>query len=106
MQAPILPSDSLSPEPPPQCVPPHKSAARAFNVDQCFVRFRALLDNGFVKFDFAIGDPSLNVELVMPKADYESFCALNHAIPLDLEEGAALDLEQLKWRFGQPGLSE
>jgi phenol hydroxylase P0 protein len=77
-----------------------------FDLTRCFVRFRALTKSGFVEFDFAIGDPSLSVELVMKKADYAQFCETNHAIVLGVEEGAALDRDQMKWRFGQPGLSE
>jgi phenol/toluene 2-monooxygenase (NADH) P0/A0 len=94
MQAPTLLSDSPPPEP------------EGFDLTRCFVRFRALNKNGFVEFDFAIGDPSLSVELVMKQADYAQFCETNHALVLGIEEGAALDRDQMKWRFGQPGLSE
>ena len=97
MQAPILPT-SLSDSCPPE--------TDGFDLTRRFVRFRALNEKGFVEFDFAIGDPSLSVELVMKEADYAQFCETNHAIVLGDEAGAVLDRDQMKWRFGQPGLSE
>jgi phenol hydroxylase P0 protein len=36
-------------------------------------------DGAFVEFDFAIGWPELSVELVLPRAAFESFCA-EHAV--------------------------
>jgi len=50
--------------------------------------------------------PGLNVELVMSLRDYQSFCIANRVIQLTRDEGEALDLEHLKWRYGQPGLPE
>jgi phenol hydroxylase P0 protein len=87
---------------PPQVEP----AARIFDVDCRYVRVREHRADGFVEFDFSIGDPGLSVELVMALPDYGSFCTANRAVHLSDDEGQALDLEQLKWRYGQPGLSE
>jgi phenol hydroxylase P0 protein len=78
--------------------PPHvEPVSRVFDVTRRYV---------FVEFDFSIGDPGLSVELVMALPDYESFCEANRVAHLTQDEGEALDLEQLKWRYGQPGLSE
>jgi phenol hydroxylase P0 protein len=70
------------------------------------VRFRERHANGFVEFDFSIGDPALSVELVMAQADYESFCATHQVTYLSVTEAQALDDDQQKWRFGVPGISE
>jgi phenol/toluene 2-monooxygenase (NADH) P0/A0 len=87
--------------------PPHvELASRIFDVTRRYVRFRRRRDDGFVEFDFSIGDPGLSVELVMALPDYESFCTANRVVHLTRDEAEALDLEQLKWRYGQPGLSE
>ena len=87
---------------------PHhvEPASSVFDVTRRYVRVRQRRDDGFVEFDFSIGDPGLSVELVMALPDYESFCTANRAVYLTDDEGEALDLEQLKWRYGQPGLSE
>lgn len=41
---------------------------------QRFVRLTRERDDGFVEFDFAIGDPEIFVELVLPRAAYQAFC--------------------------------
>ncbi len=87
-------------------MPAYARPPRAFDITRRYVRFREQRDDGFVEFDFSIGDPALSVELVMPLRDYQSFCRANRVIYLTRDEGELLDFEESKWRFGQPGLSE
>jgi phenol/toluene 2-monooxygenase (NADH) P0/A0 len=47
-----------------------------------YVRERERDGRGFVHFDFAIGDPELAVELILPAAAFADFCRRNHAIRL------------------------
>jgi phenol hydroxylase P0 protein len=68
------------------------------------VRVTGTRDAQFVEFEFAIGDPELAVELVMRFEQFRIFCATHEVIHLSAEEGARLDYERMKWRFGQPGL--
>jgi phenol hydroxylase P0 protein len=49
-------------------------AKPAFDVNRNYVRFRELREDGYVLFDFAIGDPELAVELTLPLAGYLAFC--------------------------------
>lgn len=35
--------------------------------------------DGFIEFDFAIGDPELSVELILPRTAFEEFCRHNQA---------------------------
>ncbi|SAL59799.1 phenol hydroxylase subunit [Caballeronia cordobensis] len=79
---------------------------RGFDITRRYVRFREHREDGFVEFDFSIGDPRLSVELVMPLREYRSFCHANRVIHLTRDEGEQLDFEESKWRYGQPGLSE
>lgn len=72
----------------------------------CFVRLRHRRPDGFVEFDFSIGDPELAVDLILPEAAYEEFCRVNRVRMLTPEEGARIDAEQSKWRYGQPGVAE
>src|ERR1035437_1671437 len=48
-----------------------------FDVTRKFVRITGSLPNGFVEFEFSIGEPEVAVELVMPKAAFDEFCASN-----------------------------
>ncbi|WP_439639712.1 phenol hydroxylase subunit [Nevskia sp.] len=73
---------------------------------QRYVRLREQRDDGFVIFDFAIGDPQLACELIMPQAAYREFCVANHVVHLSEHQAEQIDREALKWRYGQPGISE
>jgi phenol hydroxylase P0 protein len=48
-----------------------------FDITRKFVRVMRTLPNGLIEFEFAIGDPDVAVELVMPKAAFDEFCANN-----------------------------
>ncbi|MEM5317733.1 phenol hydroxylase subunit [Paraburkholderia sp. JHI869] len=82
------------------------SLERPFDVQRRYVRVKAHRNDGFVEFDFSIGDPRICVELVMREPDYRAFCDTHDAVRLSALECAALDAEELKWRYGQPGLAE
>ena len=77
----------------------------AFDVDRRYVRFRELRADGYVEFDFAIGDPELSVELTLPLVAYQAFCRDNDVTYLTRDQAAAVDFEKSKWRYGQPGLN-
>ncbi len=65
-----------------------------------YVRIRRRVDNKFVEFDFAIGDPSLYVELVLPNAAFEAFCRHNDVVEMTAAQAAAVDADMEKWRYG------
>ena len=73
---------------------------------QRYVRVTKVLHDKYVEFEFAIGDPNLNVELVMPFEHFRKFCEDNDAQHLTAEQEAAVDFDKLKWRFGAPGLTD
>lgn len=70
-----------------------------------WVRVTRRRPDGFVEFDFAIGDPDLCVDLILPAAAFDEFCAVNRVQHLTAAQGAAVDHEQSKWRYGQPGIT-
>jgi phenol hydroxylase P0 protein len=43
---------------------------------------------GFVEFDFAIGDPEITVELILPKPAFDEFCRMNKVLLLEPGEQA------------------
>lgn len=79
---------------------------RQLSAIPCFVRLRNRRPDGFIEFDFSIGDPELAVDLILPEAAYEEFCRVNRVRLLTEEQGAQIDAEQAKWRYGQPGITE
>jgi phenol hydroxylase P0 protein len=52
----------------------------SFDVTKRFVRVTGKRNDGFVEFEFAVGEPDMAVELVMPQAAFDSFCATNQAV--------------------------
>lgn len=65
-----------------------------------FVRIRNVVADKFIEFDFAIGDPTLYVELVLPKAAFETFCQQNNAEIMTEQQAADVDADMDKWRYG------
>ena len=80
-------------------------ASSNFDITRKFVRVMRTLPNGLIEFEFAVGDPDVAVELVMPKAAFEEFCAANQvelltaakAVPLDADAADA----DFQWNLHQ-----
>jgi phenol hydroxylase P0 protein len=55
------------------------SADRQLPLDTArrFVRLSGERPNGFIEFDFAIGEPEVFVELILDKESYKDFCVIN-----------------------------
>jgi phenol hydroxylase P0 protein len=53
------------------------------DITRKFVRVLRRGDDGLVAFEFAIGWPDLAVELVLPAAAFDEFCALHRVVLLD-----------------------
>ena len=53
-------------------------AKNGFDVTRKYVRVLGSLPSGLVEFEFAVGEPEMAVELVMPKAAFDEFCVGNH----------------------------
>jgi len=53
------------------------------DVQRRFIRIVQTHDNGMVEFEFAVGEPGLFVEMVMPRAEFEEFCATQGVQPTE-----------------------
>ena len=65
-----------------------------------YVRVRRVEKDKFVEFDFAIGDPSLYVELILPPEAFEQFCHHNRVEMMSDDQAQAVDQDMEKWRYG------
>ena len=78
----------------------------AFNPDKKYVRVIETHANGLVEFEFAVGEPEVFVELVMPKTAFEAFCrdnqveTLGPAAPLAPDAAEAADAD-FHWSLHQ-----
>lgn len=73
---------------------------------QRYVRVTNVVNEKYVEFEFAIEDPTINVELVLPFEHFKTFCEMNETIHLTPEQQAAVEYDKLKWRFGVPGFDD
>ena len=48
-----------------------------FDVNKKYVRVTELRGDGFVEFEFAVGEPELFVEMILPPTAFDEFCAMN-----------------------------
>ncbi|MBC7858800.1 MAG: phenol hydroxylase [Burkholderiaceae bacterium] len=70
-----------------------------FDTNRKFVRLIEVRGNGMVEFEFAIGEPELFVELMLPRAAFQDFCRDNQVTML---AGAAPAGDtQWDWRLRQ-----
>lgn len=65
-----------------------------------YVCIRRMRDDGFVEFDFSIGDPGLYVELILPTTAFNEFCNANGVTFLDEADSAAIEADRKRWREG------
>ena len=69
-----------------------------------YVRIRSAENSRFVEFDFAISDPSLFVELILPQQAFKQFCQTNQVVFMTQAQQDANDIEMDKWRYGKATL--
>lgn len=69
---------------------------------QAYVRVIGTRLGRFVEFEFSLNDADLTVELVLPPAAFQEFCAAHNACILPPADAAAAELAGL--RDGRPGL--
>jgi len=70
----------------------------AFDPAARFVRLVEVHSNGMVEFEFAVGEPELYVEMLMPRAQFEDFCVQQGVTPTEgaLPE-ASIGTDEHEW---------
>ena len=77
----------------------------AAEMTEKYVRIKGIVRDAYVEFDFAIGDPTLFVELVLPITAFQDFCDKNQVKTLSPEQCRQIDKEMEKWRYGEDTLA-
>ena len=65
-----------------------------FDTSLHYVRVTGKRDDGFVEFDFSVGQPEVALEMVLKQQDFEKFCEEQKVIFLDDEAVASDDEEK------------
>ncbi|HJV80225.1 phenol hydroxylase subunit [Noviherbaspirillum sp.] len=68
----------------------------SFDTTRKFVRVIETRENGMVEFEFAIGEPGLFVELLLPGPAFAEFCQANAVTVLD-DRAAPVEDEPSQW---------
>ncbi len=66
----------------------------SFDPARRFVRVVERRPDGLVEFEFAVGEPELFVEMLLPQAAFEAFCAEQGVSPADFLPTAALRADE------------
>jgi phenol/toluene 2-monooxygenase (NADH) P0/A0 len=76
-----------------------------FDPHRRYVRLTQVRADGFVEFEFAIGDPDLAVELILPMHAYREFCLHNDVVQVTPIEAAEIDRGRARWSsmLDEPG---
>lgn len=54
------------------------ATAVSLDTSRRYVRVTGEREDGFVEFDFAMGEPELFVEMILSRSAFEEFCESNH----------------------------
>ena len=74
----------------------------ALDTSRKFVRLIERREDGFVEFEFAIGEPELYAEMLLPADAYAAFCQANEVIYLEpRDECAEEEASGLDWNLHQ-----
>jgi phenol hydroxylase P0 protein len=72
-------------------------ASPPFDPERRYVRLKQVRDDGFVEFEFGVGDPddeaALAVELILPATAYREFCRDQQVAQVTPLQPAAADRE-------------
>lgn len=64
-----------------------------------FVRVHGERTNGFVEFDFAVGEPEIFIEMILGREAFADFCAANRVEMLPARTAGAGESDDWGWRL-------
>ena len=71
-----------------------------FDPNKKFVRVTKLRDDGFVEFDFVVGEVEIYVEMILPAPAFDDFCLHNKVTFLDQNTSLRMDSpDGTDWRL-------
>ena len=71
----------------------------AMDTSRRFVRQRGERANGFIEFDFAIGEPEVFIEMILDPEAFADFCAINQVEMLAPEAVGSAEQSDWDWRL-------
>lgn len=65
-----------------------------------FVQILNIKDDGFVEFNFAVGEAIMNVELLLPYRAFIEFCQNNRVSFFTKQQEDELLIDNQNWKYG------
>ncbi len=65
-----------------------------------YVHVTSRARSGYVEFNFSIGDPQLYIEMILPLAAFDAFCAEHQVQFIDAATAAQIERDERKWQYG------
>lgn len=75
------------------------SSLDQLDIDLKFVRITRERPNGFIEFDYAVGELEVFVELILPTDEFHQFCKNNKVRLIASDEGRPSQDEEWDWRL-------
>lgn len=79
---------------------PHQIPKQIINSTRRFYRVKEIRGDGFVVFDFAMGDPDLYVELILPHLAFESFSSQTGMEEISQQDSEKAKQKQYTYLYG------
>lgn len=54
-----------------------------FDTEKRYVRLTERREDGFVEFEFSVGEPEVYAEMILPEADFKEFCVTQNVVLID-----------------------
>jgi len=70
-----------------------------FNPEKRFVRFVEKREDGFVLFEFAVGEPEIFAEMILKEEDYVIFCKEQAVVMIDENSNPIDEGNDFEWRL-------
>jgi phenol hydroxylase P0 protein len=70
-----------------------------FDTQKRFVRFIEKRDDGFVLFEFAVGEPEIFAEMILKEEDYVIFCKEQGVVMIDEDSNPIDEGNDFEWRL-------
>lgn len=80
------------------------TAAAPFDPERRYVRIVDERADGYVEFEFAVGEPELFVEMLLPRAAFDDFCGQQRVTPTrtpQLQSPAGESAHEWDWTLHQ-----
>lgn len=70
-----------------------------------YVRVTRTNYRGYVEFQYAIDDPTLYLEMILPQTAFAEFCAQHEVVFLNAAQGEQIDRDRRKWYDGSAAVA-